>query len=312
VAQVGSYVVTRAALAHAVDALVRRGGPAAVIPAFSSPGFQALVPKALDRLIVDYWAIGAGAEAGVSVSEGQVEQVLGREEAQEPPLSRFEKTLAETGRTIADLKMGIRVQLIEEAFRQKILSSTEHLTPAQVASYYEQHKSIFGTPQRRDLLIARMGTLAEALKVKREIASGKSFASVVKKIPLGQPIYSSNAFVSDYESEMYSEAPLNNAILAAKPKILTGPVKISLGYYVFEVKRIIPATQQTLAQSEAAIKATLPHSLDVEGTAAFIAAWRKKWTAKTSCQPAYVVPKCQQYTPPAGSTPEAQDPYTFN
>ena len=150
------------------------------------------------------------------------------------------------------------------------------------------------------------------MKAKREIASGKSFATVAKKIPLQQPIFSKDGAVLNYEPGMYREEPLDHAIFAAKPNVLSGPVAINLGYYVFEVKRTYPAQQKTLAQSEAAIKAELPQSLYLQALTSFITKWRERWTAQTDCQPGYVVPKCSQYKLPAGSSPEAEDPYTFS
>ena len=272
--------------------------------------YHGLEAHALDQLIVNDWVAGAAAEKGVSVSEAAVQTQLKKEEGKEP--AQFEKTLATTGRTLADQALTIRVQLLEEGLRQAIRESSEHLSQKQVTSYYDTHRQHFGVPERRDLEIARIGSAAAAEQVKREIASGESFASVVKKLPLPQPIYSTEGLVMGYESGMYNEPSLNQAIFAAKPNVLSGPVKLYLGYYVFEVTRVQPARPETLARAEAAIRRTLPGELYERNLVTFISDWRTSWTAKTDCLPGYVVEKCRQFKPSAGSAPESADPYTFD
>jgi hypothetical protein len=272
--------------------------------------YQGLETDAMDELIIDDWAMGGAAEEGVSVSNQEVQQLLKEQEGKEP--AQFAKTLAASGRTVADYALSLRVQLLEEGIRRVIREKSEHPSQAQVASYYDEHRTLFGTPERRDLEIARAGSEAGAQTVKREIASGKSFASVVKKLPLQQPIYSKEGLVLGYESNMYSEPPLNNAILAAKPHVLSGPINIFLGSYIFEVTRIYPARPEPLAQAQAAIRKSLPNELYEQKLVAFISGWRTRWMAKTDCLPGYVFAKCRQFKPPAGSPPQAADPFTFN
>jgi parvulin-like peptidyl-prolyl isomerase len=341
VVKVGNQAITKAAYAHALAIATRQEGPGTVTPVppdftaciahlkASAPAstasgprpsvadlktecseqFKSIQTRALDRLIVDDWTVGGAAELGVSVSEASVRKLVEGYE-HEKSASALQARLALQDRTVADLEVEERVQLLGEGIRQVLGKRTSHITQAQVVAYYDQHKASFGTPERRVLEIARAATEKEALKVKREIASGRSFASVVRKLPLGQPIYSTNGLVPEYSSDMYEEPPLNNAIFAVKPHVLSGPVKIYLGYYIFEVKRIIPATQKTLAQSAAAIRAQLPSELYNQALVSFIKHWRATWTARTDCQPGYVVAKCKQYKAPVGALPE--DAYSLD
>jgi foldase protein PrsA len=318
VARVGGQVITKAAFAHALAGVIKSEGPSlvapvppdftlciqhmqATAPSGSRPStaaarstcrsqYQMFLTQALDHLISQEWVIGGAAEAGVKVSEAEVQQDLkriahGRSRAQ------VAARLAVYGETLADFALDTKVQLLAEGIRHQIAVRTEHVTQAQVVSYYNQNKRLFGVPRRRVLEIARAGTEAEALKIKRELASGRSFASVVKNLP-DQPIYSTDGLVAGYESGLYRERPLNQAIFAAKPNVLSGPVKIFLGYYVFEVKRTLPAIQDSLAQVQATIKARLPNEMYKTAIAAFIKNWRARWKAKTTCQSGYLVAKC--------------------
>ena len=343
VATAGPYTITKAMFEHAFDVAGREVDPVSAIPrppAFTgciahlrtvdarsassggrvpstatlrkecSSDYQGLETQALDELIVDDWVMGGAAEEHVSVSDQQVQQLLKQQEGKEP--AKFERTLAAQGRTLADYAETLRVQLLGEGIRQAIREKASDITPAEVASYYETHRSQFGVPARRDLRIARLGSEAEALKVRREIAAGKSFAAVVKKLPLQQPIYSGDGLVLGYRSGMYQEPPLNDAIFAAKPHVLSAPIHINLGFYIFEVTRVYPAKPESLAQAAPAIRKALPNGRDEQDLESFVAAWRTRWTARTNCAPGYVVYKCRGFKPPPGSPPPAADPFTLD
>lgn len=335
VARVGTHVITKAAFEHSLADIVKfeeLEGIAPVPPDFTAcvrhieatsraaasakpsraalrvkceQQYQALATQALDPLISQQWVIGGAAEEGVNVSDAELQRYLkreqnGRSQAQEV------KQLALYDRTLADAELSSRVQLLAEAIRHLFAVRTEHLSPAQIASYYNAHKSEFGTPPRRAVEIARTGSRAEALKVKRKIASGQSFASVVKDLPVEQPIYSKDGFIAEYEPGLYREPPLNDAIFAARPNVLSGPVAIYLGYYVFEVKRAFAAVQEPLTQADATIRAKLPNELYKRAFSAFVARWRARWKAKTFCSPGFVTAKC------AGASAVAEDPFTLD
>ena len=66
------------------------------------------------------------------------------------------------------------------------------------------------------------------------------------------------------------------------------------GYFVFEVTRVVPAHEQPLPQVEASILQELagppsPAAGDSAST------FQAKWSARTSCQPGYVVQGCRQF-----------------
>ena len=282
----------------------------AVLRSRCSARYAALETTALGGLILDDWLIGGAAEEGVSVSARQVRQRLESLQRIGHNQALLARNLAAQGRTMADHVHEIRIEMLAEGIRKAIARKTSHLSRAQIVGYYDQHKQAFGVPQRRDFHIVGAASEAEAEHAKREIASGKSFATVVKKLPSeAQPIYSMDGLVVGYESGEYHQIPLNRAIFAASPHVLSGPVGVSGGYYVFEVTRVHAAQQKSLAQSQAAIEKTLPTELFNAALTAFISAWRARSISTTDCQKGYVVAKCRQYTPPPGAPSES--PYVL-
>jgi hypothetical protein len=86
-------------------------------------------------------------------------------------------------------------------------------------------------------------------------------------------------------------------------------VKIFLGWYLFEVKRIHWGRQRSFAEIKSSLAQTLPKRRTEHMLAAFTSRWRAKWVKKTDCASTYVVQKCRQFTPTAETPPE--DPYTL-
>jgi hypothetical protein len=336
VARVGGQVITKASFEHAVFIAARSEEPDPVIPVppsftgcvarlrASSGGsvsagmsvssaatlrgrcsahYDALETTALDSLILDDWLIGGAAEEGVSVSGQQVHQHL-RSLGGDPAV--LERNLAMQGRTMADYVFEARVQMLAEGIRRVIARKADHVSRAQLVSYYSQHKQAFGVPERRDFHIVGAVSEAQAERAKREIAAGRSFAAVVKELPPdAQPIYSKEGLVVGYQSGAYHQVPLNRAIFTANPRVLTGPVGVSGGFYVFEVTRVHPAQQKSLAQSEAEIKKTLPSERFNAALAEFIRSRRSRWVSRTECERGYVVADCREYVSPAGSSVES-------
>ncbi len=336
---VGGHAITRAMFAHALAGLVKSEGPNEVAPvppdfvacvkhleaasaqsgsSGSKPSvakrecqqqYQKLETQALDPLIVDQWVIGGAVEEGVHVSDRELQQELNKAEAGQ----QVAQELARSGRTLADFVLETRVQLLAEGIRHVLARKTSHLTSVQVVNYYNQHKGLFSVPKRRDLEIVRAASQTEAQKIKSEIASGKTFASVARNLPPAhQPIHSKEGLVLGYEPGFYREPPLDHAIFAAKPNVLSGPVGISLGYYVFEVTRTYPPYHKTPMQVQAEIRTLLSSELYNQTLVAFIREWRARWRARTDCQAGYVVAKCRQFKASSAALAEKEEPYTFN
>ena len=97
---------------------------------------------------------------------------------------------------------------------------------------------------------------ANALAAKKALSSGQSWATVVKKYSI-DPTTKSTGGVLNGVTKQQEEAALSTAAFAAPANKLLGPVKGQFGYYVFEVTKIVPGTQQTLAQASSQIKQQL-------------------------------------------------------
>ncbi|MCW3018578.1 MAG: peptidylprolyl isomerase [Solirubrobacterales bacterium] len=232
--------------------------------------YQAVLQAALERLISDEWWIVGAREFGVSVSEPG-------------------------GRRSADVALEARARLASEAIRRAVLGRVAPVTRAQIVSYYEQHRFEYLVAGERDLRIARTLTRAAAATVKADVASGRSFASVVKRLTVQQPVDSSAGLVLELQPHTYGEPNLNEAIFTAAPHVLSGPVDTWFGYFVFEVTKVRSERETPLAEVEASIRQRLQRPRQERALATFDKQWNATWTARTSCSPGDVIPKCRQF-----------------
>jgi foldase protein PrsA len=275
-------------------------------------GDEQLRDEALTRYILGDWIFGAARELGVDVSgkafDRRFAAIL---KSAFRTQARYRSYMASVGSTEADERFQVHRSLDTEAIRAAILRRVGPITPARVRDYYEHHKSQYFFQQTRNLQIAATQTRAQALAVRRKIASGENFERVVVGLHYPQAVLSIHGSVHGMVEGLprgyYREPALNDAIFTAKPGVLTGPIKTTIGYFVVRVLKVNAAYQEPLAKVAPTLKRTLPELLDSQALEAYIAQWRAKWTARTDCAPEYVIRKCRQYKTSPGERPETPD-----
>jgi foldase protein PrsA len=269
--------------------------------------YRAVAQAVLDRLISYEWLIGGARELGVPIGDREAKVSLDRYRHEDfPSGAQFRRFLA--GRTLADIMLETRAKLAPAAVRRAIKDRVRPMTQAQIMSYYALHRFQYLLAAERDLKIARTATEAAAVKVRAEIASGRSFASVVGRLSVRQPVNSNEGSVLELQPHTYGEPNLNQAIFTAAPGVLVGPVRTWFGYFVFEVTRIRFERERPLAQVQAAIRRRLARPLQEQALAGFVKQWRTRWTARTDCSPGYVVPECRQFRGSPAPSPEGLSP----
>jgi parvulin-like peptidyl-prolyl isomerase len=270
---------------------------------------SALRRQALSYLISSYWMIEGAREVSRGVSAQQADAKLALASRRLfKSVAAFQQSLKETGKTTTDARFELQAGQSSENLRAYILERAPHVTAAQVAARFSRNARRYEVPESRDLNIVRVGTQAEALKVRREIKNGRSFASIARGKP-GQPVYSHDGHVEGLIPGAYAEPKLSDAIFAAKPRALSQPVAISLGIYVFEVKRTHPPRRRTLSEVHQKIEQELAPKLRTTAVDRFVSAWRNTWKSRTHCRPGFVVVNCSESSAPL--THAAEGPYAL-
>jgi len=289
-ARVGASPITKATVDHWVSVLA--GGETADR---SSPQSRELQRRVLSFLISAQWTLGEAAKFGVTTSDRAAQaqlELLHYDQREGIPYEGiphegeipafFAKAHDHTDRLWL-----MRLAILTTRVQAREIAAAEHaITPAQVASYYDSHKSSFVLPERRDLRWIVTYSLRKLRRAVGEIRAGKDFIAVARRVSLDPPTISGMDLASAYEKDFARH------VFAAKPHVLVGPYRQSQNHYMLEVTKVMPSRQQTLAQTEPAIRRRLAVTWVATGLRQ---ASDRTWTARTSCRPGFVVRQCRQY-----------------
>ncbi|MDE3070139.1 MAG: peptidyl-prolyl cis-trans isomerase [Acidobacteriota bacterium] len=265
--------------------------------------YTAYKQEVLSFLISSQWVLSEASEQGVSVSQTEVKKRFDTLKGQQfPKESAFKEFLARTGESEEDLLLRVRLQLLASKIQEKVTKNAKKKpSKAEVRKYYDEHTAQFGKPESRNLQIILTKTEAAAKQAKSEVQSGKSFASVAKSVSI-DPLSKTNGGTLSEVTKGQEEKALSEAVFAAKVGVLSGPVKTPFGYYIFNVTKILPSSQQPLAAAEATISAQISSQAQQKALSTFVTGFKKKWTERTECRSGYVVPDCKEYKAPKGAT----------
>jgi foldase protein PrsA len=264
--------------------------------------YKTLLPEVLGFLISSQWVLGEANSLGVHVSDKEVRKRFNQiKEQQFPKAEEFEKFLANSGQSVSDLLLRVKLNLLSSKIQQKIVKAKSKVTQAQVAKYYNEHKQRFEVPEKRNVNIILTKTEAAANKAKAEISSGKPFAVVAKSVSI-DPLSKSRGGNLPEVVKGQEEQALSNAIFAASPNVLSGPVKTPFGYYIYEVKGATPGSAQPLAQAQSSVRSQLVATQQQAALSSFVKNFKKKWTAMTECRKEYEVMDCKGYKAPKTGT----------
>jgi foldase protein PrsA len=264
--------------------------------------YKSLQQEVLGFLISSSWVLGEAKSLGVHVTDKEVrDQFLHIKHQQFPKAAEFEKFLATSGQTVSDLLLRVKLNMLSQKIQQKIVKSKPAVSPAEVQKYYNENKSRYGTPEKRNAEMILTKTKANAEAAKKEIESGKSFSEVAKKYSIDPTTKAKGGQLGEVVKGQ-DEAHLDAAMFAAKVNQLGGPVQSPFGYYVYNVTGIKPGSQRKLSEVEQTIKQTLVTQQQQKNLSKFIKDFKKKWQGKTDCATGYVVANCKQYKAPKTST----------
>jgi len=281
VARVGSAAIDRAEVDHWVSAISRGNSVGTALGQMKGTPRE----RALRFLVSSNWLIGEAKEQGLSISSTAVERGL-RTKTDEAPNGRseFQEELASTGQRLADVKLEVKSILAVKSLRDAVAKRVPPVTRAEVISYYAHHRRSFYLPDRRvAYLIEGIRDYSHAVALGRQVRPGVRlmlpwFRELVSRTP-----------------EARDPTKLAHMIFTATPGRVAGPSKFFDGWVLAVVRKLIPAGIPSLA----AVRAKLSKSLAVEhrerALTKYAEAFVRKWTARTSCSPGYVVQGCSEY-----------------
>jgi parvulin-like peptidyl-prolyl isomerase len=264
--------------------------------------YKSFTQEVMAFLLSSQWVIGEAQSLGVKLSDAEVKkQFLKIKSEQFPKAAEFEKFIANSGQTVSDLLFRVKLNMLSSKIQTKIAKEKKSVSDAEIEKYYNQHKSQYGTPEKRNANIILTKTAAEAKAAEAELKAGKSWSSVAKKFSIDPTSKATGGAVTGIVKGQEAEA-LDEELFKAPVNKRGAPIKTAFGYYLYEVTGITASTQQSLSQAKASIKAQLTATKSSELLSNFVKNFKKKWLEKTSCRPQYLVADCKEYKAPKTSS----------
>ena len=214
--------------------------------------YEELKKTALGSLFDTIWIQGQAEEMGITATPKQIATELAQIKKQ-----NF-KTAAAYQRISQDLAFhpkrrqqpGEAANCSSTQIQQQIGKEAPTPSSSQTQQYYEAAAGTqFTTPASREirLILNKDKAKAEAAKALLENDhSATSWQKVAKKYSTETTSKNSGGLQAGVTEERFQE-PLNSAIFSATTGQLEGPIKNSLGYYVFVVEKTTPEKVQPLS-----------------------------------------------------------------
>jgi hypothetical protein len=291
VAKVGEHPITKAKFTHWLSVHDPSGGTAT--------STLSAKQRVLETLISAEWTLAQASKLGVSVSESEAgDQLSLLEYARQTGIgsnqllsneAALKRLLSDRKLTRADRVWLVKLNLLTtKVEHREHLLAEQQVTPAQIAKYYEMHRQRFVMPEERDYVFIPTFTRANSQKARREIEAGDDFFAVQKRISIDPPELSGLRHLKRGEG-----IPVFTArVFRARPHVLLGPTPLGQIWDIYEVRKIRPRHQESLAEVEAAIRRRLANRETGRVPAKLADVLARAWKARTSCSAGYVVSLC--------------------
>jgi foldase protein PrsA len=269
--------------------------------------YEQLRDQVLQLLTSFEWIEGEAEEMGIKVSDAEIKKSFEQQKKQSfPKEAQYQKFLKDYGQTEQDVMQRVKLDLLSNKIRDKVIKGKDKVTDAQIEDFYNKNKERFAQPERRDLRIVLTKGEAKANQAKAALEDGESWKDVAKQYSIDEASKSQAGKLPD-QAEGTLEKALDEAVFKAKQGQIYGPVKTQFGYYVFEVDDVKKASQQTLAQAKETIRQTLQSQNQQKALDKFVKDFQEKWKERTECREPYVTQQCSN-APKATPTPDQAAP----
>jgi foldase protein PrsA len=260
--------------------------------------YEGLRDQVMQLLIQNEWVEGEAKERGVKVTDAEVRKAFDQQKKQSFPKEKdYQQFLKTSGFTEQDVLFRVRLETLSTKLREAVIKGKDKVSDAQISDYYNKNKAKFAQPERRDLRIVLTKTASKANEAKKALQGGATWKSVTKRYSVDQTTKAQGGKLLAV-AKGQQEPSLDKAVFAAKKGVLTGPIKTQFGFYVFEVQKITPKSQQSLEQAKATIRGIVTSDNSQKALETFLKDFKKQWKDETVCAKNYVTQDCSNAPKP--------------
>lgn len=268
------------------------------VPKPSSKQYSDIKDAAIGDLLDTVWIQSQAAEQGISVTGKQIADELAKVKKQNfRTEAEYQQFIKRSGYNQEEINLRVELQLLSTAIQKRVGEDAPKVSEGEVQDYYDAAKSQFEVPETRDvrLILNRDKAMVEQAKAALEADDSPANWDKVAKQYSTDPSSKDNGGLRQGLTEGLVEEPLNGDVFGADTGTVEGPVKTQLGYYVFEVEKIAPASAQPFDQVKAQIRSQLEQQAQQNAFSAFVTSYGSKWQSRTFCASGYTINRCDNF-----------------
>ncbi len=190
-----------------------------------------------------------------------INDALARREAKETRIENVPEIAAEVKRHREDLMEGV-------LYADYVLKGVS-VTDDEARADFESHKAEWTTPERRRVAHILVKTKEEALKVRKRLDAGESFAELTRKESIDTQ---TKTIAGDLGWITKKDVPPTfTAVLTLKASQLTDPVESKFGWHIIKLTAIEPPKPMEFAEAKEQMKKSLLERKKTEKRAEWVA-----------------------------------------
>jgi foldase protein PrsA len=259
--------------------------------------FEGLRDQVMQFLVSAEWIRQEADTRGIEVSDQEVRQQFEDQKKQSFQKDRdYEEFLRTSGQTENDLLFRVEVDLLSNQIREDVIKGQGEISQGEIEDYYNENKERFGQPELRDIRVVKTDDEADADEAHQALEDGDKFSAVAKKYSTDETSKSQGGELAAVQKgQQLLPKAAEDAVFSARKGELMGPVETDQGFYVFEVTKITPASQQTLEEARETIANLLRSQKEQETLDGFIEDFRREYRGETICADGYTFSECDNF-----------------
>src|SRR3954447_14186961 len=125
--------------------------------------YEGLRNQVLQLLVTFKWIQGEADDLGIKLTDAEVKKAFDQQKKQSfPKDADYQKFLKTSGQSQDDILQRVKLDLLSNKIRDKIVKGKDNVTDAQIAAFYNKNKARFAQPEKRDLRVVLTKTKPQA------------------------------------------------------------------------------------------------------------------------------------------------------
>ena len=144
----------------------------------------------VEQLLISFkWIEGEAAAQSVTVTDAEVAQSFQDQKQQSFPRDAdFQKFLTQSGQTKQDILQRVRLDLLSNKIRDKVVAGKDQVSDQAIAQFYADHRSQFAEPEKRSLRLVLTKHKAQAEAARAALERGTSWQAVAKRYSIDEHV----------------------------------------------------------------------------------------------------------------------------